>query len=90
MMRAELRVQVRLNRWGADREVHPWLVTCEICAGGTDFFSGIFAGGGLKGWAATWRHAQDYADQHARAHEARRCPTCLHMPPGKLPQEASA
>ncbi len=82
-MRAEKRVRVQANRFGPDRADRPWHVICEHCAGESLWFFGV----ALKGWAPTWESAQRYADAHARAHEARRCPTCLHVPTGQLPEE---
>lgn len=80
------RVHVRRNRYGKPGQ--PWLVTCEYCAGDASFLAGLF-GAGVKGWAADWATAQDFAVRHALAHEARRCPTCLHVPTGPLPEEAT-
>lgn len=85
MTRVRLRVRVERNRYGSDRDEHPWLVRCDYCAGG-DWF-GLFTQAAIKGGARTWRVAMDYAVAHAREHEARRCPTCHHVPTGQLPKE---
>ena len=84
MMRAQKRVRVqRTPRIGSAWLTYPWQVTCDYCAG--DGFLGIFPA--LKGGARRWRAAMDYAVAHAREHEARRCPTCHHVPTGELPKE---
>jgi hypothetical protein len=60
----------------------PWLVYCAVCSG-DDFFSALMPK--LLGWTRSWFLAYHHAREHALAHEARRCTTCLHLPTGPLP-----
>ena len=75
---------VRVMRYPFGSAPRSWLVVCTLCSGRPlDGFGGLLfalGGPGIKGAAADWQTAQDYADRHARAHEATRCPTCDHVP----------
>lgn len=81
-------VKVGRNR-GQSRAVYPWLVTCQLCSGYPGFFGALWAR--VIGWSYDWQLAQEFAVRHARAHEATRCPSCLHLPERQLsPEEAAS
>lgn len=70
--------RIRVERNIIDHQGNrPWVVRCDYCAGEGSILRLLTA---PKGWAPTWRVAQDYAIRHAMAHEATRCATCLHVP----------
>lgn len=84
--------QIRVVRDKKPDSAKPWIVVCGHCAGhDLDMFSAFLAFvAGPKWWAPNWRLAQDFATQHAAAHEATRCPHCphcLHLPARQLAPE---
>lgn len=90
-------VRVFANPVPARRADQPWFVSCLLCLGeqpgATDpgsWLALLAATMRPLGWARDWASAQNFAVRHALAHEALRCPTCLHVPARSLtPEEAT-